>query len=89
MELEEIYEMIFHRGVLLARMSNPAAEAYLVAAQFIKLSINKPAINNRCPNCRRQLRKPITQQMLMSGRKISRQGDNFCPRCGQAIKWKE
>ena len=87
MKLEEIYEIMHKKGLLLAHLSDPDAEAYLVAAQFIKLSIDKPALNNRCPNCRRQLRKPIAPHTVMSGRKISRQGDNFCPRCGQKIKW--
>lgn len=101
MELEEIYEIIHERGTFLARLGIPSAEAYLEAARLIKLSIDNPAaqlikltiampaVNNRCPNCHRQLRKPITPQTLMSGRKISRQGDNFCPRCGQKIKWRE
>lgn len=87
MKIEEIYEEIHKKGLLLEHLSDPAAEVYLVAAQFIKLSIDKPAVNDRCPNCRRQLRKPIAPHMALSGRKISRQGDNFCPRCGQKIKW--
>jgi hypothetical protein len=32
MKLEEIYETIHKKGLLLEHLSNPAAEAYLVAA---------------------------------------------------------
>ena len=42
-----------------------------------------------CPMCSRPLRQPIAAHTLLSGRTVSRQGDDFCPRCGQAIKWEE
>ena len=34
-------------------------------------------------------RKPIEPTTLLSGRIVSRKGDDFCPRCGQAILWED
>lgn len=45
------------------------------------------ATDGRCPACGRVLKCPIKPYKALSGRRISRNGDNFCPKCGQAIKW--
>ena len=45
------------------------------------------ATDGRCPACGRELRCPIKPYTALSGRRISRSGDNFCPKCGQAVKW--
>lgn len=70
------------------------AEIYAEAAAAIFKQIPKqPPIGSRgcyiCPICSRLLRKPIEPTTLLSGRIVSRKGDDFCPRCGQAILWED
>lgn len=41
-----------------------------------------------CPNCKRHLRKPKVS-CGYTGKVKRRNGDNYCPSCGQAIEWEE
>lgn len=69
------------------------AELYAEAAVAIFKQIPKAPlpIGSReclsCPICGRPLRKPIVAHTLVSGRRVSKRGDSFCPSCEQAIDW--
>ena len=45
------------------------------------------AKDGRCPACGRRLRCPIEPHLTLSHKTVSRNGDSFCPKCGQAVKW--
>ena len=53
---------------------------------LVKQIPEKPT-GGRCAACGRELKSPIKPYTALSGRRISRNGDNFCPKCGQAVKW--
>lgn len=82
----EIYEILQRQGLTLHAQGNPDADAYIMAAFYVRLSTNRLAINDRCPNCKKHLRKPV-DKMMLNGKRYHRNGDAFCSRCGQAITW--
>ena len=53
---------------------------------LVKQTPEKPT-GGRCAACGRELRCPIKSYTALSGRRISRSGDSFCPGCGQAVTW--
>jgi hypothetical protein len=46
----------------------------------------KPHSGVYCPSCKRHLRCPTTKNTY-TGKVKNRAGDNYCPKCGQAIDW--
>ena len=40
-----------------------------------------------CANCGRRLRGDISPHNILSGKRVCRRGDKYCPRCGQAVDW--
>ena len=84
---EQILEDLYQTSLLMTQICNSdAAEGYAFAAHCVKMSIGRPAVNDRCPNCKRHLRKPV-DKMMLNGKRYHRNGDAFCSRCGQAITW--
>lgn len=68
------------------------AEIYAEAAAAVFKQIPKEplSLGNKhfvCATCRRRLKSPIEPHTGLSGKRVSRLGDHFCPRCGQAIMW--
>ena len=41
-----------------------------------------------CPNCKRHLRKPKVS-VGYTGKVKNRNGDAYCPSCGQSIEWSD
>ena len=93
MTKQEIYNWFWKRAKYYTLRKD--AELYAEAAAALFKQIPKQPIPKGsrecfvCPMCSRPLRQPIAAHTLLSGRRVSRRGDNFCPRCGQAIKWEE
>lgn len=62
-------------------------ELRLKIMQALVKQIPEKPTGGRCAVCGRELKSPIKPYTALSGRRISRNGDNFCPKCGQAVKW--
>lgn len=63
-------------------------EAFEELMETIEKQKKKKPNGEYCPNCKRHLRKPkITSGY--TGKVKKRNGDNYCPTCGQAIDWSE
>lgn len=62
-------------------------ELHLKIMQALVKQIPEKPTGGRCAACGRELKSPIKPYTALSGRRISRNGDSFCPKCGQAVKW--
>jgi hypothetical protein len=62
-------------------------EIQLVDLEFRHIP-RKPYNGTFCPSCKRHLRCPTTKNTY-TGKVKNRAGDNYCPKCGQAIDWGE
>lgn len=93
MTKQELYNYFWKRAAQYTLRGD--AVIYAEAAEAIFKQIPKQPIPRGsrecfvCPMCNRPLRKPIEPHTLLSGRMVSKKGDNFCPRCGQAILWED
>lgn len=93
MTKQEMYNYFLERARARFFASREDADLYAEAAAALFKQIPKQPIPKgsrkclSCPMCDRPLRQPIAAHTLLSGRTVSRHGDKFCPRCGQAIEW--
>ena len=59
-----------------------------IIADLLEKHIPRKPVKAYCPNCKRHLRCP--KQYISHMNKVkNRIGDNYCPRCGQALDWSE
>ncbi len=64
------------------------AAAFDMAIEALEKQIPAKPLNNYCPMCRRHLRCP-KQYVGYPAKVKNRRGDDYCPKCGQAIDWSE
>ena len=78
------------RMKLLYRQATDVEISQLDYAIIISLEKQIPCEPNGeyCPKCKRHLRKPKVS-CGYTGKTKRRNGDNYCPGCGQAIEWEE
>lgn len=63
-------------------------EALKMAVEVLEKQIPKKPNGTRCPICKRALRKAKIENGY-TGRVKTRNADDYCPKCGQALDWSE
>lgn len=92
MTKQELYNYFWKKAKYYTLRKDAEIYAEAAAAVFKQIPKEPLSLGNKhfvCTMCRRRLKSPIEPHTVLSGKRVSRLGDCFCPNCGQAIKWEE